>query len=366
MVQLAFVAALIAALGAAKRPAREYREPGPLPSAQEPAAPSLRALILGDFGDPTPQQRRVAVALLRWHAERPFDLALQPGDNVYNCGPDPRARGAGACRFARDDNTVEPGFEPPRDRLFEKNEAPLRALRRRDGSPVPVYLALGNHDVGAERFCKIEGMARGEWMRRRACLEVAHRSPTWRMPARHYVVDEGRVRFIVVDSNVAFAEYGGFTFAGEEAFVREASADCVQRLCFLVAHHPPAMAVGRPLAPGEEQSLTGMRRLIRSAGGRLAAVITGHAHALEHLTYGDVDVLITGSGARPGSDRITRGWPADAQLHFASNAGGFGVLEVRPGGWSYRMVDTHGRSLHCCDATGRGPCRPVVCPTGGA
>ena len=237
----------------------------------------------------------------------------------------------------------------------------LRALTGRDGRPVPIYLALGNHDVGAERFCRIDGLARGEWMRRRACLEVAHRSSTWRMPARHYVVDEGRVRFIVVDSNVAFAEYGGFTFGAEEAFVRETSADCAQRTCFLVAHHPPAMAVDRALRPGEEPALAGMRRLIQAAGGRLAAVITGHAHALEHLSCDGVDVLVTGAGARPGRGRLGRAWPADARLHFASNAGGFGVLEIHPGGWSYRMVDTHGRSLHCCEAADRGRCVPVAC-----
>jgi hypothetical protein len=358
------LALLALTLGSARLPQVEYREPGPPPAPAALPAPTLRTLVLGDFGDRTLQQRSVTAALLRWNARHPFDLVLQPGDNLYNCGPGPRVPGPYACRYAPDGVTVEPGFVPPFDPIFEQNEAPLRALRGRDGRTPPIYLALGNHDVGAERYCTARGMTRDEWMRRRGCLEVAHRSPTWRMPGRHFVVDEGGVRFIVVDSNVAWAEYGGFTLAAEVAFVREASAGCEARPCFLVAHHPPAMAVGAPPPPGAEPSLLGMRTLVEAAGGRLAAVIAGHVHSLEHLTYGDVDVLITGAGARPGRSKLVRAWPADARLRFGSNAAGFGVLETWEGGWSYRMVDDQLRSLYCCAAAGRGRCEPIACPDG--
>jgi hypothetical protein len=205
-------------------------------------------------------------------------------------------------------------------------------------------------------------MEREEWQRRRACLEVAHRTPTWRMPGRHYVLDEGAVRFIVVDSNVAATDYGGFTLAAEEAFVREASAPCDARPCFLVTHYPPALAAEHPLPAPLGPWGPRMSQLVAAAGGRLAAVLAGHQHALEHLTLDGVDVFVAGAGARGASHRFRTAWPREARLHFATTAGGFGVLEVRPGGWSFRMVDERGLTMDCCEAAGRGPCRPVACP----
>jgi 3',5'-cyclic AMP phosphodiesterase CpdA len=338
-----------------------YREPGALPAPAWSGTPGLRVAVLGDFGDSTPRQGRVARTLRSWSERRPFDLVLQPGDNLYNCGPDPTLPGAERCRFAPDGSTPVDGVSPPDDPIFARNEARLVGLRGRDGGPLPIFLALGNHDVGAERFCKVPHMARDEWMRRRACLEVAHRSPEWRMPGRHYVLDEGSVRFIVVDSNVTTAEYAGFTLAAEEAFVEEASAGCAERTCFLVAHHPPALALSEPHAGEMEPGIVRMRRIVAAAHGRLAGVLAGHAHALEHLRLDGTEVFVVGGGARGSAYPTTIAWPPDARLRFGCATGGFGVLEAWRGGWSLRLVDERGRSLHCCEALDRGPCQPVAC-----
>lgn len=347
---------------AACAPPPAWRPAGPLPPASRHAPPELRVLVVGDFGAETPQQRRVSDAFRRWHRRAPFDLVLQPGDNVYGCGPNPRRARAERCAFGPDGATVLADYSPPADRLFERNERPLRALRARDGGPLSSYLALGNHDVGAPGFCAVEGMARDEWMRRRACLEVAHRDPQWSIPGRHYQLDRGPVRFIVVDSNVAAEEYGGFTLEGEEAFVREASAPCATvRICFLVAHHPPAVAVTSDWREPMEPGVVRMRRLVAAASGRLAAVIAGHAHALEHLTLDGVDVLIAGAGARGAPSTFVGPWPPEARLHFATSVGGFGVLEAWRGGWGFRLVDDGGRLVECCEADGAGRCEPVRC-----
>jgi hypothetical protein len=340
MVRIALAAALVGALG---------------------STPQLRVLFFGDFGDPTPQQRRVTRAALAWHEQFPFDLAFQPGDNLYNCGPNPTLPGAEACRFGPDGATVDPGYTPAADPLFERNEAPLRALQGSGGGAIPVYLALGNHDVGMEPFCTVPGMTRDEWMRRRACLEVAHRSPTWRLPGRHYVVDEGDVRFIVLDTNVVVADYAGFTLDAEAAFLRAAAAPCATRRCFVVAHFPPAIASGSSPPGPADPWLLRTRGLVAAGDGRIAAVFAGHVHALEHVSYDGVEVLVTGAGARPARYGFAGGSQADVRLHFGSNAGGFGVLEVAAGGWTFRFVDDRGRSLHCCEAAGRGPCVPVAC-----
>lgn len=352
--------ALSLALGACAAP-QAFREPGPLAPAVPHPEPELRLLLLGDNGAPTARQRSVASAIDRWSASHPVDFIVQPGDNVYGCGPDPRLPGAESCRFAEDGATVAPGVTAPDDPLFRRNEGALRSLRGRDGGPLTSYLALGNHDIGAESFCRIRGMKRDEWMRLRACLEVARRSPWWRMPGRHYVLDRGSVRFIFVDSNTAVADYGGFTLEGEEAFVREASTPCGELTCFLVAHHPPAIGLSGAPPAAIEPGIARMGRLVAAAEGRVTTVLAGHAHSLEHLTLGDLDVLISGSSSRRGSPRFVGGWPAEARLHFATSAPGFGVLEVWAGGWSFRLVDDEGRSLHCCEATGRGRCLPVRC-----
>ncbi|HSN15818.1 MAG TPA: metallophosphoesterase [Anaeromyxobacteraceae bacterium] len=362
MASRTLVGALATALAAAcaTSPA-PYREPGALSAPTRTEPPTLRVAVLGDFGAHTPRQRRVARTLLRSNDRRPLDLVLQPGDNLYNCGPNPRLPGADACRFGPDASTLVAGVAPPDDPHFERNEGPLRALSRRDGRPTPIFLALGNHDVGELRSCRVPGLARDEWMRRRACLEVARRSPQWRMPGRHYVLDEGPVRFIVIDSNVAVADYGGFTLAAEEAFVEEASAGCAERTCFLVAHHPPALALSAPHTGEREPGIVRMRRVVAAAHGRLAGVLAGHAHALEHLVLDGTDVFIAGGGARGEAYPITAAWPPDARLRFGCATGGFGVLEAWSGGWSLRFVDDHGRPLHCCEAIDRGPCQPVAC-----
>jgi hypothetical protein len=195
--------------------AREGPPPAPTPS------PALRAVVVGDFGDRTCQQQAVAAALTAAHARAPFDLAFSPGDNVYGCGPDPRPAGAAACAFGPDGAAVAPGFTPPRDPRFEERFESRWPALERGGQPVPVWLALGNHDVAAWEGCR-EGPLPADALRRlRACLSVAHQGRRWRMPARHYAVDAGPARFLVLDSNLLLGDYGGFTLAGEEAFLRE-------------------------------------------------------------------------------------------------------------------------------------------------
>jgi hypothetical protein len=316
-------------------------------------------LVFGDFGERTPKQARVAAAMAREHAARPFDLALQLGDNVYRCGPDPVRPGAEGCRFGADGNTVVAGYAPPDDPLFERNEAPLRALRTPAGEPLPTWLALGNHDLGAPEGCDAPGLTRDAWMVRRACLSVAHRTPTWNQPARHYVLDRGPVRFIVVDTDALVAPYGPFDADAEIAFVRQAAAGCGDRRCFLAGHHPPAQvsAVGPPGHRFQEA----MARLLEAGGGRIAAFLGGHLHTLQHLERDGLDVLIAGSSARGKGDLFVHRWPDWAVRRFASTADGFGVLEAGEGGWRFRFVADDGRPLHCCVAAGRGPCRPVPC-----
>ncbi len=334
------------------------------PVAPRPATRSFeeRVLVFGDFGFESIPQRLAAGAMGRATRARPFDLALEVGDNIYHCGPDPTRPGAETCRFADDGVTVAPGASPPDDPLFRVNEAPLAGLRGRDGGPLPIYLALGNHDVGlGGGRCARPALGEVEAMRRRACLAVARRTPTWIQPARHYVLDRGTVRFVVLDTNVVVRDYGGFTLEDELAFVREATASCgAERLCFLVGHHPPAAVhwygTHRPLPYAAR-----MARLVAAAGGRARAFFAGHVHALEHLSLDGLEVFISGSTAMGSFAHFTTRAPARAQVRFATTAWGYAVLETDGRGYRVAFFDTGGAALHCCEAGASGPCRPIAC-----
>jgi len=335
----------------------------PAPGPAEP--PVLRALVFADFGDTTCQQAAVARGMAAAHARAPFDLALSAGDNLYECGPDPRLPGAAACAFAADANAAQPGYTPPEDPRFGKLfEGPLSQLLRA-GQPIPVYLALGNHDQNSDSRCQEGDLEPVRLGRTRACLEVAHRGPHWRMPGRHYVVDEGPGRFVVLDSNLLIRDYGGFTLDDEVAFLHEATKGCERRPCFVVAHHPPASAGGKgdgDVYAGPDRFAERVRRLQEAASAPIAAWFAGHDHDLQHLrSPAGYDVFVSGNGSRWRDEKFERVRPPDAELFFASTAWGFAVLEISPGGWSVRFEDDAGAPLHCCTATFPGSCRPAAC-----
>lgn len=333
--------------------------PGPVAA---PIAVTYRVLHVADFGDDTRQQAAVAGAMATVSRAVPVDLVLHPGDNVYECGPDPMLPGAERCAFGPDGNTVVPGYAPPVDPSFEKLfERPLSGVVR-DGKPVPVLLTLGNHDVAALGTCASGGEAR-VIARRRACLGVAHRSAQWSMPGRHWVEDRGPARFIGIDSNLLKRDYGDFSFDEEVAFVAEAAKPCKERPCFIVAHHP-SFSAGEHRADATPEYLDRVRR-IEAAAGPIAGWLAGHEHQMEHLrSPSGYDVLISGNGsrARPDERFHTLSAPG-ARLLFAATSPGFAVLELADGGaWSYRFVDASGRNVHCCTAAARGPCKPSTCP----
>lgn len=349
--------------------AARARAPGPAPALP---GPWVRALHLADFGDETCQQAAMASAVADAHARDPFDLAVFPGDLVYDCGPDSALPGAEACRFASDDNTVEPGFTPPADPRFAQHEAPLAALL--GPPPAEVWVGLGNHDVRTGGGCA-GALEPAVAARRKACLNVAHRTALWRMDGRHYAVDRGPARFLFVDSNLVVGDYGGFTLDGEAAFLsavapgcraRDCAAEpggCDKPFCFVIAHHPAVTAGSH----GDQASGAGYRervdRLLEAGGGRLRAWLSGHDHDLQHLrSASGLDVFVSGNGARGrGRERFSRVSAPGAESLYGSVHWGYGILEVGPAGWRYRFESEKGAALYCCAAQGGGACEPTSC-----
>jgi hypothetical protein len=332
-------------------------------AAQRPAA-EVRLLLISDFGHQRSLQRwRLVRELRAQQATAPFDLVLVGGDNAGTCGPDLTLAGAGACDFAPDGNTVAPGFSPPFDVTFrEMHDDALASLGAHGpGSAPPVFVALGNHDIASDGKCAVEGLDQVRTNRLRACLEVAHRTPTWHMPGRHYAVDAGPIRLIVLDGNMLKGDYGGFRFEDEEAFVRKAAQPCGQRLCFLVSHYPPA--TGGTERRRESADFAGRVAAIeRAAGGNARAWLSGHHHDLQHLrTPSGLDAFIFGnsSAARGAPYQLTM--PEGAQQLFFSTSWGAAILEAAGDRWWFRFHDVQGRGLHCCAAVGAGRCEPEQC-----
>lgn len=323
------------------------RSPAPRPAL---APPALRAFHLGDFGDATCQQAAVARALAASHARTPLDLGLAAGDLVYDCGPDATLPGAADCTFAADGNALAPGYVPPPDPSFAVHDGPLAFL-----GATPVYVALGNHDVAVGGRCGGDASAG----RTKACLSVAHSAPQWVMPGRHYAFDVGPARFIVLDTNVVPADYGGFTLDDEVAFLRAQAEGCGDRTCFVLGHHPPVTAGGH--RDDVSAYAARVQRLVDAGGGRIRAWLGGHDHDLIHLrTRAGLDVLVSGAGAR-GRFRERFEPTPGAELLFASRRWGYGVLEVSPDGWAYRFEDERAEPLYCCVAVGSGRCEPASC-----
>ena len=293
----------------------------------------------------------------------PVDLVLHPGDNVYECGPDPMLPGAERCAFGPDQNQVAAGYTPPADPSFERLfEKPLAGVLR-DGKPVPVLLTLGNHDVAAMGTCASGGEAR-VIARRRACLEVAHRSPRWSMPGRHWVEDRGPVRFIGIDSNLLKRDYGGFSFDDEVAFVTEAARPCGERLCFIVSHHP-SVSAGEHRADATPEYLARVKRI--EDGGRPHRRLARRPRAPARAPPGARRLRrlhLRQRFPRPARTSASRPSPRPAPASSSPPPGpASALLEVAAGGgWSYRFVDESGKNIQCCTAPARGPCKPVTCP----
>jgi hypothetical protein len=347
-----------------------YERRASTPTAPAPvlAPPVVRALHFGDFGDANCQQAAVAAGIADAQRRTPFDVAFHAGDNLYGCGPEWHSPAAARCTFAPDGNTVAPGFTYPFDPSFElKFEGALGAL---SGASVPVYLALGNHDVSTWRSCRPDGDP-ARVGRLKACLEVAHVGPAWRMPGRHYVVDVPETapvaRFIVLDTNVVEADYGGFTLADEIAFLTASVDGCEALPCFVVAHHPPASA-GQHRSDFDAGYSPRMSQLVAAGGGRLRGWLAGHDHDLQHVrTAEGLDVFVSGNGSRERTDeRFDRTEPAGATLQYGSVRWGHAVLEVSASGFAWRAEDERGSRRHCCAATrdlagGWSSCDPVAC-----
>src|SRR5688500_15408958 len=167
-VVLVVLLAALWASGCLERPAG----PANVPPDAEVAA--IRFVAVGDTGTGDEDEYAVARAIGPACAERGCDFIVHTGDILYDVGA-----------FSVHDTQFEDKFEVPYGSLG-----------------LPVYLVLGNHDVGGDVHTA-EDLDRWQEVGDRA-VAYSHRTDrttdTWRMPARWYDFAHGPLAFAAFDT----------------------------------------------------------------------------------------------------------------------------------------------------------------------
>jgi hypothetical protein len=247
----------------------------------------LRVLAFGDFGDHSGRQARLAEAMLRYHTNERFDLAITLGDNFYPAG------------------IASPTDERWRHE-FERLYGPLR---------IPFYATLGNHDW------VLADSPAAEILR-------SAKSDTWRMPADRYSFVAGPVQFFALDTNL-------LTRAALDWLDAELGRSTAPWK--VVYGHHPILAEG---VYGDNQTVGD--KLMPILRGRANLYICGHEHDLEHIVGdGGVHLVVAGSGgASPYPMKAT------PRAAFAASQNGFAIIEADKHALSVSLVDGGLKVLH--------------------
>jgi tartrate-resistant acid phosphatase type 5 len=261
--------------------------PAPDPVTPDPAPP-VRFVVVGDTGTGEVAEYAVAAAIGKACRLRGCDFLVHTGDILYDVGP----------RSDRD-----PQFE-------DKFERPYGSLG------LPVYLVLGNHDVGGNPTGEHD---LGRWKeigdRSVAYANRTDRSTdSWRMPARWYPFAHGNVTFAAFDSSAFMflpleADPLGdlHTAVGQQVEFAKTAWPANATWRFAVAHHPYVSngQHGGEEASGEGTTDASALRAFYEAHvcGKADVLLAGHDHDLQWLqpvpSCGGTRFLVSGAGARP-------------------------------------------------------------------
>lgn len=252
-----------------------------------PSKLSVRVLAFGDFGEPGPNQRKVAAAAEAYHQEKRFDLGLTLGDNFVPDGvtgpADPRWKGE-----------WEEIYSPP---------------------GVPIFASTGNHDWGYADSPAGEILYSGQ-------------SPSWRMPALYYSFTAGPAQFFAIATQ-AWSET-------QAKWLDQELARSSARWKIVYGHHP-IYSYG-PHGPTSQLQ----QSLLPILKNRAHLYLFGHEHIVQELKPEDgvhfLDAPAGGQAARPAkSGPLTL---------FADSFFGFVALEIDKERINVEFVDTEGKVRH--------------------
>ena len=265
----------------------------PAPDAVAPdPEPPVRFVVVGDTGTGDVAEYAVAAAIGKACRLRGCDFIVHTGDILYDVGPS---------------SAYDAQFE-------DKFERPYGSLG------LPVYLALGNHDVGGDPAGE-DDLHRWQQIGDRYVAygqRPDRTTDTWRMPARWYPFGQAGVSFAAFDTSA-------FLYAPMEADPQGPLHQAVEQQAafaatawpanaswrFAVAHHPYASngQHGGDLAgddPGDGDDGPDDALLDRfyeeHVCGKADVLLAAHDHDLQWLqpveSCGGTRFLVSGAGSR--------------------------------------------------------------------
>ncbi|MDZ4868106.1 MAG: tartrate-resistant acid phosphatase type 5 family protein [Alphaproteobacteria bacterium] len=262
----------------------------------------LSFLVVGDWGEGSDEQRRVAGAMAGVAGRSNSRFVISTGDNFY-------PRGVGS--------VSDPQFRSSFEEIYS---AP--------SLQTPWYVVLGNHDY--------EGSPNAE-------VAYSARSPRWRMPSRYWSqampVGGEMATFYFLDTT-PIARLGNAAahvpMLGTSSEARtqlqwfeETLAADQSRWKVVVGHHPILSSGNHGETPAVVERV---KPLLERYG--VHVYLNGHEHDLEHLVENDVHYVCSGSGAH------ARQIETVAQSRFAYADIGFASCGLAPEALTLRFHNT--------------------------
>lgn len=247
----------------------------------------LSFLVVGDWGEGSDEQRRVAGAMAGVAGRSNSRFVISTGDNFY-------PRGVGSVR--------DPQFQSSFEEIYS---AP--------SLQTPWYVVLGNHDY--------EGSPNAE-------VAYSARSPRWRMPSRYWSqtmpIGGEMATFYFLDTtpiarlgnaaaHVPMLGTSSEARAQLQWFEETLAADR-SRWKIVVGHHPILSSGNHGETPAVVERV---KPLLERYG--VHVYLNGHEHDLEHLVENDVHYVCSGSGAHARQiETVAESRFAYADVGFAS------------------------------------------------
>lgn len=250
---------------------------------QSHATSRTRFLAVADFGSGDANQRAVGAQMARVHQQRPVDLVILGGDNIYPSG---------------DIALVESTFQKPYRELI--------------AAGVPFHAVLGNHDIRT---------ANGN-------PQVAYKP--FGMKGRYYTLRQGLVEFFMLDTNV------NADWKTQLPWLQQALSRSTAPWKVVVGHHPIYASGVYGNDPAAIRRLT---PLFKRYG--VALYINGHEHHYErsHTLAGTTYLVVGGGGAH-----LRPVFASDSSA-FARSTFSFAELEATPSSLTITGWDSKGQRI---------------------
>lgn len=248
---------------------------------------TLGIVLLGDAGDGSENQKKVATAIEQYCAKEICSFVLMLGDNIYERGV-----------MDVNDPQFKTKFEDPYSKL-----------------PYVFFPVIGNHDLI------------GNWQ-----AEVDYRSPRWYMGGRYYAIDTELASIFALDTNLVTAEAPEAEMQQELEWLQTQLSATKAPWKIIFGHHP---VYSHGLHGNNKKLIEYLQPIISRY--HVDFYIAGHDHDKELIEIDGTKYVISGTGARPRKITL-RG---DAE--FAASTLGFAHLALTSQTAALKFIDADGR-----------------------